>query len=146
MIKIKSATQIEQMKKAGALSKMALRNVGAMVRPGVSTFELEQLAEQIIRMHGGTPAFKGYGGFPGTICASINDAVVHGIPNPDMILRDGDIISIDIPNSKVNVNVSDEELEARRAKYVPREPNVKSGWLARYARMVASANLGAVMQ
>ena len=74
---------------------MALRHVGAMVRPGVSTFELDQLAEQIIRMHGGTPAFKGYGGFPGTICASINDAVVHGIPNPDMILRDGDIISID---------------------------------------------------
>ena len=95
MIKIKSATQIEQMKKAGALSKMALRHVGAMVRPGVSTFELDQLAEQIIRMHGGTPAFKGYGGFPGAICASINDAVVHGIPNPDMILRDGDIISID---------------------------------------------------
>lgn len=63
MIKIKSATQIEQMKKAGALSKMALRHVGAMVRPGVSTFELDQLAEQIIRMHGGTPAFKGYGGF-----------------------------------------------------------------------------------
>ena len=58
MIKIKSATQIEQMKKAGALSKMALRHVGAMVRPGVSTFELDQLAEQIIRMHGGTPAFK----------------------------------------------------------------------------------------
>ena len=59
MIKIKSATQIEQMKKAGALSKVALRHVGAMVRPGVSTFELDQLAEQIIRMHGGTPAFKG---------------------------------------------------------------------------------------
>lgn len=65
MIKIKSATQIEQMKKAGALSKMALRHVGAMVRPGVSTFELDQLAEQIIRMHGGTPAFKGYGGSRG---------------------------------------------------------------------------------
>ena len=146
MIKIKSATQIEQMKKAGALSKMALRHVGAMVRPGVSPFELDQLAEQIIRMHGGTPAFKGYGGFPGTICASINDAVVHGIPNPDMILRDGDIISIDIPNSKVNVNVSDEELEARRAKYVPREPNVKSGWLYRYSRLVTSADQGAVVR
>ena len=95
MIKIKSAAEIEQMKKAGALSKMALRHVGAMVRPGVSTFELDQLAEQIIRMHGGKPAFKGYGGFPGTICASLNDAVVHGIPNPDVILRDGDILSVD---------------------------------------------------
>lgn len=82
MIKIKSATQIEQMKKAGALSKMALRHVGAMVRPGVSTFELDQLAEQIIRMHGGTPAFKGYGGFPGTICASINDAWSTVFPTP----------------------------------------------------------------
>ena len=95
MIKFKSAAEIEQMKKAGALSKMALRHVGAMIRPGVSTFELDQLAEQIIRMHGGTPAFKGYGGFPGSICASLNDAVVHGIPNPDVILRDGDVISID---------------------------------------------------
>ena len=95
MIKIKTPEEIEQMKKAGALSKMVLRHVGAMVRPGVSTFELDQLAEQIIRMHGGTPAFKGYGGFPGTICASLNDAVVHGIPNPDVILRDGDILSID---------------------------------------------------
>ena len=65
MIKIKSATQIEQMKKAGALSKMALRHVGAMVRPGVSTFELDQLAEQIIRMHGGTPAFKATAGSRG---------------------------------------------------------------------------------
>ncbi|MDO4595897.1 MAG: type I methionyl aminopeptidase [Coriobacteriaceae bacterium] len=95
MITIKSAQDIEQMRVAGALSKMALRRVGAMVQPGVSTFELDQLAEQIIRMHGGTPAFKGYGGFPGTICASVNEAVVHGIPNPDVILRDGDIVSID---------------------------------------------------
>ena len=95
MIKIKTPSEIEEMKKAGALSKMVLRQVGAMVRPGVSTFELDQRAEQIIRMHGGVPAFKGYGGFPGTICASLNDAVVHGIPSPDMILRDGDILSVD---------------------------------------------------
>ena len=72
MIKIKSAEEIEQMKKAGALSKMALRHVVAMVRPGVSAVELDQLAEQIIRMHGGVPTFKGYGGFPGSICASLN--------------------------------------------------------------------------
>ena len=95
MIHLKSAQDIEQMKVAGALSKTALRRVGSMVRPGVSTFELDQLAESVIRMHGGTPAFKGYGGFPGTICASLNDAVDHGIPNPDVILRDGDIVSID---------------------------------------------------
>ena len=64
MIKIKSAAEIEQMKKAGALSKMALRHVGAMIRPGVSTFELDQLAEQIIRMHGGTPPLRATAGSP----------------------------------------------------------------------------------
>ena len=62
------------------------------------------------------------------------------------LVQEGDIISIDIPNSKVNVNVSDEELEARRAKYVPREPNVKSGWLYRYSRLVTSADQGAVVR
>ena len=82
------------MRLLGALFKMALRRVGAMVRLA-SPLELDQLAEQIIRMHGGKPAFKGGGGFPGSICASLNDAVVHGIPNPDIILRDGDIVSID---------------------------------------------------
>ncbi len=95
MIHLKTPAEIEEFKAAGALSKMVLRRVGAMVRPGVSTFELDQLAEQLIRMHGGTPSFKGYGGFPGTICASVNEQVVHGIPNPDVILRDGDVISID---------------------------------------------------
>ena len=95
MIKIKTASEIEAMKPCGALSKMVLRRVGSMIRPGVSTFELDQFAEQLIRMHGGIPAFKGYGGFPGTICASINDQVVHGIPSPDVILQDGDVISID---------------------------------------------------
>ena len=144
MIKIKSATQIEQMKKAGALSKLALRHVGAMVRPGVSTFELDQLAEQIIRMHGGTPAFKGYGGFPGTICASINDAVVHGIPNPDMILRDGDIISIDINANTINMKVSDEELARRRANWTPKVKEV-TGYLKRYRKLVTSADKGAIL-
>ena len=83
--------------------------------------------------------------------ASRGAAIGHVSPEaalggPIGLIEEGDIISIDIPNSKVNVNISNEEMEARRAKYVPREPNVKSGWLARYARMVASANLGAVMQ
>ena len=95
MINIKTPSEIEQMKHAGALSKMALRRVGAMIKPGVSTAELDQMAESIIRMHGATPAFKGYGGFPGTICASVNEEVVHGIPSHDTILQDGDIISVD---------------------------------------------------
>ena len=95
MINNKTPHQIEEFKAAGALTKMVLRRVGAMVRPGVSTFELDQLAEQLIRMHGGTPSFKGYCGFPGTICSSLNDMVVHGIPSPDVILQDGDVVSVD---------------------------------------------------
>ena len=62
------------------------------------------------------------------------------------LIEEGDIISIDIPNSKVNVKISDEEMEARRAKFVPREPNVKSGWLYRYSRLVTSADQGAVLK
>ena len=95
MITIKTPAEIEQMKAAGALSKMALRRVGAMIKPGVSTYELDQIAESIIRMHGGKPAFKGYGGFPYSICASVNEQVVHGFSSPDVRLKDGDIISID---------------------------------------------------
>ena len=95
MIKIKTPSEIESMKPAGALSKMALRRVGAQIRPGVSTLELDRVAEGIIRMHGAVPAFKGYGGFPASICCSINEEIVHGIPSADIRLKDGDIVSID---------------------------------------------------
>lgn len=94
-IKIKSPSQIEAMKEAGHLSAQVLREVGARVLPGVSTLELDEFAEEFIRSNGGIPAFKGYGGFPGTICASVNDMVVHGIPSKDVILKEGDIVSID---------------------------------------------------
>ena len=138
MIKIKSPLEIEEMKKAGALSKMALRHVGAMVRPGVSTFELDQLAEQIIRMHGGTPAFKGYGGFPGSICASLNDAVVHGIPNPDVILRDGDIISLDLEQGTLQVELTEAELQARLDAFTPPEQKL-TGVLKMFVDSVRNA-------
>ena len=84
------------MKAAGCLSAMVLREVGMRCVPGVSTLELDEFAETFIREHGGIPTFKGYGGFPGSICASINDQIVHGIPSSKAILRDGDIISIDV--------------------------------------------------
>lgn len=95
MIIIKTPAEIEQMKPAGALSKLALRRVGAMIRPGVDTLELDRVAESIIRMHGGTPAFKGYGGFPASICCSVNSEIVHGIPSSSRVLQEGDIVSID---------------------------------------------------
>lgn len=96
MIKIKSARQIEEMKSAGALSKTALRRVGEAVVPGVTTLELDAIAERVIRSAGAIPTFKGYYGFPGTICASVNDQIVHGIPSSSVVLRDGDIVSVDV--------------------------------------------------
>lgn len=95
MIQIKTPAEIESMKAAGAISKLALRRVGAMIRPGVDTLDLDRVAESIIRMHRGTPAFKGYGRFPASICCSINEEIVHGIPSHNRILKDGDIVSID---------------------------------------------------
>lgn len=95
MIIKKSKDEIEAMKEAGRLSAKVLRLVGEAVRPGVSTLELDELAESIIRAEGGIPAFKGYGGFPGSICASVNDQIVHGIPSASVVLQAGDIISID---------------------------------------------------
>ena len=83
------------MKEAGRVSAKVLREVGARVRPGVSTLELDELAETLIRAEGGIPAFKGYGGFPGSICASVNEQIVHGIPSAGVVLQEGDIISID---------------------------------------------------
>lgn len=83
------------MKAAGALSKRALRAVGAHVKPGVSTLELDKVAESVIREGGGIPAFKGYCGFPASICCSVNDQIVHGIPSANDVLKQGDIVSID---------------------------------------------------
>ena len=92
----KSPAEIEAMKEAGRLSAAVLREVGARCVPGVTTLELDQFAEEYIRSNGGIPTFKGYGGFPGTICASVNEQVVHGIPSSKVKLKSGDIISIDV--------------------------------------------------
>ena len=91
----KSPAEIEAMKEAGRISAKVLREVGRLVQPGISTLELDQFVERMIRLEGGIPAFKGYGGFPGSICASVNEQIVHGIPAANVILREGDIISID---------------------------------------------------
>lgn len=84
------------MKTAGSIVAEVLETMKEMVKPGVSTIELDEKAEQIIRDNNAVPAFKGYHGFPGTICASINEQVVHGIPSKDVILKEGDIISVDV--------------------------------------------------
>ena len=95
MIIQKSQAELSLMGEAGRITARALRLVGEHVRPGVTTGELDSVAEQAIREEGAVPAFLGYHGFPASICASLNSQVVHGIPGKTR-LREGDIISIDI--------------------------------------------------
>ena len=94
-IQIKTPEQFAIMREAGLVVARTLDVVAAAVRPGVSTAELDALAEREIRAAGATPSFLGYHGYPGTICASVNEEIVHGIPTPARRLNDGDIISID---------------------------------------------------
>lgn len=96
MIIKKSVREIELMRTAGRIVALAHQEVEKHIRPGISTLELDKIVERVIRENGATPSFKGYGGFPGSICASINDVVIHGIPKASTILKKGDIISIDI--------------------------------------------------
>ncbi|MBU9763724.1 type I methionyl aminopeptidase [Mycobacterium sp. TNTM28] len=91
----RSAGELDAMAVAGALVAAALRAVRAAAIPGVSTLELDQIAESVIRDGGGVPSFLGYHGFPASICASVNDRVVHGIPSAGEILAAGDLVSID---------------------------------------------------
>ncbi len=97
-IVLKSPREIEIMREAGRINALALQAVREAARPGVTTAELDAVAEEVIRSHGATPAFKGYPGpypYPATITVSINDELVHGIPSKQRKLREGDIVSID---------------------------------------------------
>src|SRR5579872_1937621 len=94
-IEIKTPEQIAVMREAGLVVARTLRVLAAAVRPGVTTADLDALAEAEIRAAGATPSFKGYHGYPAVICTSVNEEIVHGIPSSQRILRDGDIISID---------------------------------------------------
>ncbi|HVE79390.1 MAG TPA: type I methionyl aminopeptidase [Gemmatimonadaceae bacterium] len=97
MIQLKSPREIEIMAQGGQILARAVEHLRARVRPGVSTADLDRLAEDFIRGHeGAAPAFKGLYGFPGSVCASINEEIVHGIPSKKRVLREGDIISLDI--------------------------------------------------
>ena len=96
---IKRPAEIARMRQAGAILAGILEVLRAEMRPGISTADLDTIAERMIRDAGAVPSFKGYGSnppFPGSICASINDEVVHGIPSPRRRLADGDLVSIDI--------------------------------------------------
>ena len=120
MIILKSAAEIERIARAGRVVRGCLDLLSERALPGVSTIELDRLAEEYIRSHGGIPTFKGYRGFPGSICASPNDMVVHGIPGSTR-LKEGDILGIDVgvtledfvADAAVTVAVGDISAEAR---------------------------------
>ena len=95
MIEVKNDSELQKMREAGKVTAAVLKLMTELVKPGISTLELDAAAEKTIRSFGATPLFLGYYGFPGTICASVNEEVVPGIPNKDRRLKSGDIISID---------------------------------------------------
>ena len=96
MIFVKSEREIDLMREPCAIVRDTLAAVGSAVRPGVSTAELDRVAREYIRARGAEPSCLGYCGYPASICASVNEVIVHGIPSEDIVLKEGDIVSIDL--------------------------------------------------
>jgi methionyl aminopeptidase len=128
MVTLRSAREIEVMRRSGKITARVLTELMKTVRPGITTAQLDRMAETGIREAGGVPTFKGYKGFPGSICASVNDEIVHSIPG-SRVLRDGDLLSIDIgttlegyvSDSAVTVPVGTIGRNARRLLEVTQE-------------------------
>ena len=95
MVTIKSDHEVQLMREAGQILAKVHMELSKEVRPGMSTWELDQICEKLIRSHGCIPSFKGYEGFPASACISVNDEVVHGIPDKHRYLQEGDIVSVD---------------------------------------------------
>lgn len=104
MVVLKTRREIELMREAGRISAMALKVAGEAVKPGVSTLEIDTIARKYIESQGAVPNFLGLYGFPATACISINNEVIHGIPSKDRILKEGDIVSIDLGARKNGYN------------------------------------------
>lgn len=94
-VSIKSAREIELMREAGKILARVHEELEKAIKPGISTMDIDRLGERLIRSYGCIPSFKNYNGYPASICVSVNDEVVHGIPNKHRILREGDIVSLD---------------------------------------------------
>lgn len=95
-VELKTKAEVDKMRKAGEIAGKALKGVGECIRAGISTKELDRIAEKLIRQAGAVPTFVGYLGYPASLCVSINDEVVHGMPSEKRIVKAGDIVSIDI--------------------------------------------------
>ena len=129
VVTLKTPREIALMREAGRIVARVHEAMREAIRPGVTTAALDALAESIIRKHGAIPSFKGYHGFPATICASVNEELVHGIPRKDRVLKEGDIISVDVGaiykgyhgDSAWTYAVGEVSEEARRLMAVTRE-------------------------
>lgn len=95
-IKIKSNSEVMKLREAGRIAAMALEHAGKVIRPGMTTKQLDKSIHDFIISCGAIPTFKGYGGFPASACISINDEVIHGIPSNKRVIREGDIVSVDV--------------------------------------------------
>ncbi|NOZ85262.1 MAG: type I methionyl aminopeptidase [Deltaproteobacteria bacterium] len=126
---LKSSSQIEAMRKANLVVAEVLQGLAAMARPGITTLELDQEAEKICRNRGAVPAFKGYHGYPASLCTSVNHVIVHGIPSKDEILKEGDLLSLDfgavldgwVGDSAITVEIGEVSEDAHRLSMVTRE-------------------------
>ena len=96
MIRLKTAKELDIMREAGRISARALKIAGEAVEPGVTTYEIDNIAHKYIKSAGAKPSFLNYNGFPSSCCISINNEVIHGIPSQSRIIREGDIVSIDV--------------------------------------------------
>ena len=96
MVVIKTARELSKMKDACRISAEALRVAGEAVKPGVTTYEIDTVIRKYIEKQGATPSFLGYGGFPASACISVNNVVIHGIPSKKHVLKEGDIVSVDV--------------------------------------------------
>jgi methionyl aminopeptidase len=151
MVTLKSAREIETMRRSGKITAKVLTDLMQAVRPGISTRDLDQMAEKGIRERGGVPTFMGYHGYPASICASVNAEVVHGIPG-DYVLKEGDLLSIDIgttfegyvSDSAVTVPVGNIDANARKLLEVTQE-SLMAG-IAQMQRGNHLGDIGAAVQ
>ena len=96
LITLKSSRELDCMRKAGRITAAARKLAGEMVKPGVTTLEIDTAVRKFIESQGGKPSFLGYHGFPGSACISVNDVVIHGIPSKRVVLKEGDLVSVDV--------------------------------------------------
>ena len=151
-IQLKTPEQIELMRAAGLVVAAALRAMREAVAPGVSTADLDGIAEKVIREADAVPSFKGYHGFPASICASVNEQVVHGIPSPGHVLREGDLLSLDCGailhgwhgDSAVTVGVGDTDPALQRVRAPLPEMEV-SLWLLTHPDLKRVARIRIVL-